>query len=78
MAHTSSKSRRLEAEDSITINADFVRHHAKMALVQFFRPITATFEQTPLNSAQSEVRITTVHIPKAERVQMRGYSLKRK
>lgn len=78
MAHTSRSPRIREAEDSITIDADFVRRQAKLALMQFFRPITATFEQTQSETSQPEARLTTTRIPKPERVQMRGYSLKRK
>ncbi len=76
MAHTSRRPR--EAEDTITIDADFIRRQAKMALVQFFRPITATFEQGAPDEPDSSVRMTATRIPKPERVQMRGYSLKRK
>jgi hypothetical protein len=36
-----------DADETVTINADFVRRQASEAVRKFFRPVTAAFEDYP-------------------------------
>lgn len=66
-------------ERVVTINADFVRGEARRAVRQFFRPITAAFEVShPRSDQKSVLMVDRVHFPKASRVKMRGYAVKKR
>ena len=64
-------------EPSVMIDAAFVRNQIRKAVRQYFLPITATFESAR-DGAVSAPPGDSVQIPKPERRDMRGYSLRRK
>ncbi len=71
------------AGESVVIDGEFVRQQAKAAVTQFFKPITAAFERSEPHASASSITAMQVTenktlVPKPDRVEMRGYAIKRK
>lgn len=69
---------RSDEDEWVTIDAAFVQRAARQAIRQYFRPITAAFENEPTVKSASSSAIPASNPLKTPRIKLRGYTFRKK